>query len=166
MKVAILGARDRSSLKDRFDSEDIKDGTVNQAMKDVVQRRDKALLTRIIDGLVQKYGRNLTIISVGCDDGIGFLIKEMCMQQGIWFAEVSIHFHGDRRPKPEYTKFYLGRNATVVELADVFFLLQSRNKQSVIDDVVERLKATKSTQPYSIMDEDGNFIETTMESLW
>src|SRR2546430_1353814 len=101
MKVAIMGARDRSSLKDWYDSTDIKDGTVTTEMKDVVQRKDRELLVRIVDGLIERYGRNMTVISVGCDDGIGFLIKEICMNKEIRFVEVSIHFHGERRSKPE-----------------------------------------------------------------
>src|SRR5207302_8418188 len=109
-------------------------------IKNVIQRKDKELLKRIVDALIGIYSRNMTMISVGCDDGIEFLVKEICKNKEIRFVEVSIHFHGERRSKQEYTQFYLARNATVMELADVFLLLPSKNKQSVSDDIVDRIK--------------------------
>lgn len=166
MNVAIVGARDRSSLKDRFDSKDLKNGKVPKDDIDRVLWKDRELIERVIDNLIKKFGFTTAIITVGCDDGIGMIVKETAIAKKVGFVEVSVHFHGEKRPRPDYTKFYLARNATILELAEIAVILSSpTGKQSVIDGIVERIKKDSLPQTFAVIDDGGLIVEKNTEDL-
>jgi len=161
--VAIVGARDRSSLKARFSTEDLKTGRIREDIREDVLRKDSEIVGEVISKIHEKYGYNMTVVSFGCDDGVGFITKRIATQKKLSFVEISIHFSGERKPKSERTKYFMARTATVIEVMDAAVLLPSNYRYSTCDDILDRLKKNNIRTPYVIFDEDGAVRESTFD---
>ena len=155
MFVAIVGARNRSSTE-------YAGAVLTDAMKQNIQATDRDLLVGYITKLHERYRSSLGIMSFGCDDGIGHLAKEICMKKEIKFAEIFWYFHGSARwHKAETPKIHISRNAAVLEIADGFLVFPNENRNSVVEDLINRLSKLATVndddaRPYAVIDVKGN----------
>lgn len=164
--VAIVGDRKRSCLKDHLDFTTLTTKDARQIMEDLMVRmmqedthigqlmrkhmlKDYQLVDRILGKLLSKYGGNLSVISIGCDDGIGAIVKAICIGKGVRFVELTCHFWDNmyRRSRAEYMQFYQARNAFLDELGDEFHLLVNDSRHSMVENLLERINATSPTRP-------------------
>lgn len=163
MTAAVVGARERASIKgpgsDRY----------SQHEKDLIQHEDKEFLRVLLNVLKVKHGTTLSVVSFGCDDGVGALTKEICTKEHtpqIQFAEVIWYFHGASRDKQEYAKYYVARNAAILEITDIFFLLVNKRRNSMIEDIIARLEdhkdSTTQDRPFMVIDEAMRVVKSSI----
>lgn len=166
MIVAVLGARERSSVK--------RPGAVEMSEDErkKISTIDKPLVDLVLTSLITKFGDTLSIVSYGCDDGVGLLVKDRCTneKEPIQFAEVIWYFHGDSRSKMAYQKFYVARNACVAEIADMFVLLVNHRRQSMLEDLIRRLDdmavgPNVEIRPFICIDETNKVVRTNMKNI-
>lgn len=116
----------------------------------------QALIESIIAPRKEFYGQTLSVSSIGCDVGFGKATKEYCEEQGVKFFEFVVYFNGPRS-KEEYTYAYLARHAALMEVGDEFHITVSQTRQSTVEDLVERVRA--SGKLYVLYDELNNVLE-------
>jgi hypothetical protein len=104
------------------------------------------------------YGNDLNVISISCDVGFGKDLKAYCEERGIKFLEFVVYFNGPRS-KPEYAAAYNARHASLLEIGEEFHVITSRNRQSNVEDIIDRLRLTK--KPYAIYNEETEVIESS-----
>ena len=170
MIVAIIGSRKRSTIKGnpKFQTLEkdaqkllVKDGPrLIDVCRNEYNLADVDVLEKLVSRLKQTYKNGLSIVSVGCDDGIGLMTRAVCTQQRIYFTEISCLFSAEKNRAPsEYAKFYTSRNASIVEVADEFYLLKAdKEERGVVDDLEKRLRALEEkdeSRPFYIIQEDG-----------
>lgn len=166
MTIAVVGARERSSIKGPGM------GSLSEEDKASIASTDKILVNTILGNLQKKFGSSLEIVSYGCDDGIGLLVKDRCVgidiliDVPIQFAEIIWYFHGNSRVKAAYAKFYVARNSAIAEIADMFILLINRRRQSMLEDLIQRIdnmEKNGESRPYVCIDEHNKIVKTNMD---
>ena len=183
MIVTIAPARERSSIK--FPGSE----NLTREEKTKILQADKRFVEILIQALIAKFGLDLSIVSFGCDDGTGLLVKSVCLgienpldliekpEEGkprkkmkfnpiCKFQELVWYFHGTGRVTADYVKFYLARNATVTEITDIFVLLTNKKVQSMPEDILDRILKiehdTGESRPYMAIDESFRISRTNM----
>jgi len=161
--TCLVGARRRSNAR------------VNPNDKKV-QDDDRFLITEIISSLKKKHS-DLFVISYACDNGVGKITKDICGELGIKFGEIVWYFHGDARWEPSETAVaYLKRNATALEMGDIFIILAETpekdflKRKGMVEDLVDRLKQKvvvneNEARPYVVLDESGSILEGFKQNI-
>src|SRR5260221_11023846 len=105
MRIAIIGARSRTSMS------------------------DTQLVNSIVDSCQEKYS-NLIVIVSSCDKGVGKVIKSRNVNPhasgSYQFDMIELqmkHYLQHELPQAEFTGHWIALNSTIVELGDVFHLL-------------------------------------------
>jgi hypothetical protein len=158
--VTFVGARKRSSIRERNALEHIEE----------IQKDDRFLVSSILIGLVNRF-HEIHVVSYACDDGIGKIVKEVCLEKRIKFGEIVWYFHGENRWEPDETsRAYLTRNATAEEIGDIFIILAKSSdsfmdrRKGIVEDLVDRLRKRADlndddSRPYVVLSEDGSVLE-------
>ncbi len=166
--AVIVGARKRSGTKN------VKDLDLAKAQRQ--QDTDRFFLNSCITNLVNRYHNELCILTYACDDGVGKMVKEICLSREIKCGENIWYFHGTRRwDQNESGKCYLARTATMIEIGDLFVVMTDKDRIGLVEDLVQRLQKLRTLEeygkptdlqarPYIIIDEDGGTIEEFKKS--
>lgn len=172
MKVVIIGARSRSCVKYREDFNKA-NRTPEYLFAELrrIHTPDSELIDRIVAKLQAKYRSTLILMTTGCDDGVGAIVKSATINNKIRFVELSCHFfnnHGvSNNSRAEYMQFYSARNAFFDEIGDEYFFLVNDTRNSIVENLYERVLITSANRPnvrpYTIYAEDGKIIETNRQ---
>lgn len=155
MIVAVIaGSRKRSSTR----------GVDDPKVKGDIQKDDMFLVNQLLSNLANRYKGDLRVLACACDDGIGLIVKNLCVERQIRVAEMVWYFHGVKWETTESSKMYLGRSPALLELGDVFAILIDEQRQGVAEDLLSRLRNVKDMEdgcdrPYVVLDERGRVIE-------
>jgi hypothetical protein len=118
MNVVIVGARERR------DSEE-----------------DKQAVEQLLQGLVEQHGTRLHVLSVGCDKGVGKVVREYCIKSKIIFVEVRIKFEGEDIPRGFFAHMFLARNLCLTAVGDEYYIYTGPNENGIIEALVEPAKS-------------------------
>jgi hypothetical protein len=119
MNVVIMGARER----------------VNRADESPLQK-DKEIIEELIKKLSAQYGRRLNVASVGCDKGIGRVVREFCMANGIVFVEIRMKLEGKDIPRTFFVHVFQARNPALVALGDEFYIFKGPNENGIVESII------------------------------
>lgn len=162
MIISVVGARDRSSIKNNprykgMERDKLRDFMKSLAMLDELEYELKYpdvifLRRKLIPDLQKMYGDSVSVVTIGCDDGIGAIVKQICIERHIYFTEISCLFVGQEgRPRYEPSKFYLARNAALFEVSDEFHILANEQNNGMAGDLFTRVSKTENrTRPYRL----------------
>jgi hypothetical protein len=118
MNVVIVGARERMQI----------DG---QPLD-----KDKEAIESLIKKLAQQYGRSLNMISVGCDKGIGKIVRDFCIANSIIFVENRMKLEGKDIPRSFFVHVFQARNAALVALGDEFYVFKGPNENGIVEGII------------------------------
>lgn len=120
MNVVIVGARERTNPADE-----------SPLAKDIEQ------VEALIRKLAGQYGRSLNVISVGCDKGIGKIVREFCMANGIIFVENRMKLEGKDIPRSFFVHVFQARNPALVALGDEFYVFKGPNENGIVEGIID-----------------------------
>jgi hypothetical protein len=178
MKVVIFGARERSSVKKlvelgrlplntEAEKAQLKDWVFFQNAAEKHFPADVAAVDALIGRLQERYRSHLVIVTAGCDDGIGYLVKISANRRRIRRVEISSHFYTypeTPNARGEYLQFYLARNAFMDEVGDEFHFFVTNNRHSIAEDLYGRVTAKTmarpNIRPFTVYNESNEIIET------
>jgi hypothetical protein len=130
---------------------------------------DVSHLKALLSDLKEKYGQALTVVGLGADRNFGLLVRMLCEQMQIGFAEYLVLFN-KCVPKHRYFDFFFARHAALMDLAltpgeaEVYYHVYiNKSRLSDIEDLVTRLK--ESTLPYRIYSESNEVLEAREHAL-
>jgi hypothetical protein len=119
MNVVIVGARERSNPADGSPLE-----------KDIVA------VEELVKKLSAQYGRRLNVISVGCDKGIGKIVRDFCIANGIIFVENRMKLEGKDIPRSFFVHVFQARNPALVALGDEFYVFKGPNENGIVEGII------------------------------
>jgi hypothetical protein len=103
--------------------------------------QDKDTITELLRALVSQHSKTrLNVVSAGCDRGIGKLVRDLCMQNKIIFAEVRIKFEGEEIPRHFFIQSFLARNRALHDLGDEFYVFRGPNPNGIVEALIEPAK--------------------------
>lgn len=168
MLIVLVGARDRSSVKKQYTGEEEEFEELKPEEIATIQKADKDFIRTILVKMKDRIGMRLCVVSYGCDDGVGLIVRDLCEELKIKFAEANWYFHRKDRSKIDYTKFYIARNASVMEIGDMFYLFVNKRRNSTVEDLLKRILEIKQfkgeDRPYVLYDEGCKVINTNMDA--
>lgn len=116
---------------------------------------------RVVEALVlgrQTELKDLMVFSIGCDVGIGGMVKSCCLANKIPFAELSMHY-SDQVTAAWREAGNLSRHSALISIGEEIHIFVSDNRMSDIEDLADL--AQKSGIPTSIYGRYGKCIEKT-----
>ena len=113
MNIVIVGARERKETQD-----------------------DKETAQNLIIALLQQYRSQLHILSVGCDKGIGKIVRDFCIEQKITFVEVRMKFEGEDIPRSFFAHMFLARNYALTAVGDEYYIFKGPNENGIIESII------------------------------
>jgi hypothetical protein len=119
MNVVIVGARERIN---RVDESPLP--------------KDKEIIEALIKKLSAQYGRSLNMVSVGCDKGIGRIVRDFCMANSIVFVEVRMKLEGKDIPRSFFVHVFQARNPALVALGDEFYIFKGPNENGIVESII------------------------------
>lgn len=119
MNVVIVGARER----------------VNQTDESPLEK-DKETVEVLIKDLSRRYGRSLNVISIGCDKGIGKIVREFCIANSIIFVENRMKLEGKDIPRSFFVHVFQARNPALVALGDEFYIFKGQNENGIVEGII------------------------------
>lgn len=101
---------------------------------------DADTLGKLFTQLTNKFGRNYIVATMGCDVGIGELIRSTCINRQIPWLEYACHF------SPILNQLYhevaiMTRHAALIEFGETFYAFAGSSLMTSVEDLVERVKA-------------------------
>ncbi len=102
---------------------------------------DAAHVRNLVENESVKPGDKPVFVSIGCDMGIGKVVKDTCALLGMPFVEMSCMFHqfGEASSLGAHVQAYLSRNAAIYALCQVFYLFVRNTRHGIIEDLVSTL---------------------------
>ncbi len=135
MNCVIVGARERRELS-----------------------KDKEVVIDLLKALVTQHSRTrLNIVSAGCDRGVGKLVRDLCMENKIIFAEVRVKFEGEEIPRHFFIQSFLARNRTLQDLGDEFYVFRGPNPNGIVEALIEPAKQKVGESRVHIYEEPPEF---------
>jgi hypothetical protein len=119
MNVVIVGARERMNPRD---------GTPWE--------KDKETIEALIKKLAGQFGRSLNLISVGCDKGIGKIVRDFCIANSIIFVENRMKLEGKDIPRSFFVHIFQARNSALVALGDEFYIFKGPNENGIVEHII------------------------------
>ena len=119
MNVVIVGARERMNTADESPL-----------------AKDKETIEALIKKLSAQYGRNLHVLSVGCDKGIGKIVRDFCMANSIIFVENRMKLEGKDIPRSFFVHAFQARNPALVALGDEFYIFKGPNENGIVEGII------------------------------
>lgn len=119
VNVVIVGARERVA-----------------DMEGTPLEKDKEKVEALIRKLAGLYGRSLNVISVGCDKGVGKLVRDFCIQNGIIFVENRMKLEGKDIPRSFFVHVFQARNPALVALGDEFYIFKGPNENGIVENII------------------------------
>lgn len=119
MNVVIVGARERA-----------KDETGTPLDK------DRVTIESLMKKLMGLYGGNLKVISIGCDKGVGKVVREFCLANGVIFVENRMRLEGKDIPRSFFVHVFQARNPALVALGDEFYIFKGPNENGIVENII------------------------------
>lgn len=104
-----------------------------------VRDEDKEPIVSLIGDLKAKY-KPLTVISVGCDLGVGALVQKIVHDSKVDFMEFRLHTFGKHFTREELNAAYAARNQSVIELANEFHLFSGGRMSKLLETMAREAK--------------------------
>lgn len=131
MNVVIVGARERRETEE-----------------------DKEQVGQLLQGLIKQYSSQLNVLSVGCDKGVGKLVREFCIQSKIVFAEVRIKFEGEDIKRQFFAHMFLARNKALLEVGDEYYVFKGPNPNGIIEALIDPARLRVGTGRVKVFEFD------------
>ena len=104
------------------------------------------LVESLIAALKARYS-DLVIISAACENGIGKFVRDRCISNksnaDVSFVEISLHVWA-RLERSKLAQVYMGRNASLLELGDEFYIISNGKRTGHIADLITRVRGGKA----------------------
>lgn len=142
-----------------------------QANVRTASRRDRDVVHGILAKLKTRHGDELVVCSVGCDAGIGSIVRYACchllrirfvearaafpMQQNAVGVPVPVFEFG----KDEKEHMLRARNAMLAEIGREYFIFVADSRESAMEDLVQRVKT--AGLPFVLYDEANNILDAS-----
>lgn len=98
--------------------------------------KDKEQVESLIKKLSVQYGRSLNVISVGCDKGIGKIVRDFCIANSIIFVENRMKLEGKDIPRSFFVHVFQARNPALVALGDEFYVFKGPNENGIVEGII------------------------------
>lgn len=98
--------------------------------------KDKEQVELLLKELSKKYGRSLNVISVGCDKGIGKIVRDFCIANSIIFVENRMKLEGKDIPRSFFVHVFQARNPALVALGDEFYIFKGPNENGIVEGII------------------------------
>jgi hypothetical protein len=116
---------------------------------------DKKKTEEILTALVAQHGTRLNVISVGCDKGIGKLVRDFCMGNKVRFAEVRVKFEGEEIPRGFFAHMFLARNESLLAVGDEFYIFKGPNSYGIVEEIIPRAQERVGQSRVKIYDPEN-----------
>jgi len=143
-RLVIVGSRHRGWK----DNTPVRDQTGSETDRTFIEELLRRRHAECPDGIL--------VLSIGCDAGFGFMVRDIATALGIPFVEYFSKFTG-HIPKIQYEFIHLGRHAALVDVGEEFHVFITQSRFSNIEDLVVRLALDKLDA--KIYDEECNEID-------
>ncbi len=123
---------------------------------------DAEVIRKLIEDEIPKPGPIPVFVSVGCDMGIGKLVKTICAEHALPFCESSCIFHDfdTALRRGAHVDAYLARNMSIYHLCQMFHLFVRDSRQGIIENLVGLLDANPKEYAVVIYDENNTIVQT------
>jgi hypothetical protein len=122
-------------------------------------REDKEQVLALLEELKSQFS-DLTIISGACKSGIGYFVRERCIQNknnpDLGFVEYDIK-PWTRLNEARLAQVFMSRNPGLIEIGEIFHILTSGKKTGHIPDLINRVR--KRGLPLAIHYPDGSIVK-------
>lgn len=98
--------------------------------------KDKEHVEALLDRLVQQHGSGLHVVSVGCDKGVGKVVREYCMSNAVKFVEVRVKFEGEQIERSFFAHMFLARNMTLLAVGDEYHIYRGPNENGIVEGLI------------------------------
>lgn len=119
---------------------------------------NSALIDAVLRPRQEFYHEDLNVVSISCDVGFGKDLKIYCEEHGIKFLEFVVYFNGPRL-RSEYSAAYSARHAALLEIGHEYHMVTTKNRQSNVEDIIERVKQRTPLASYCVYGEQGEVLE-------
>jgi hypothetical protein len=143
-RIVIVGSRHRG-WKDNIPVRD-----------QIGSETDREFITGLLKQRHADIPDGILVLSIGCDAGFGYMVRDITTALGIPFVEYFSKFTG-HIPKIQYEYIHLGRHAALADVGEEFHVFITRSRFSNIEDLVVRLQIAKAD--VDVYDEECNVIE-------
>ncbi len=123
---------------------------------------DAEVIRELIETEIPKAGPLPVFLSVGCDMGIGKIVKDTCREFSLPFCEASMIFHDFEAalPRGGHVEAYLSRNLSIYNLCQMFHLFVRDSRQGIIENLVGLLADNPKEYAVIVYDETNTIVET------
>ena len=107
---------------------------------------DRKLVSDLIDGLAEKYSSCL-FVTTAHSEGVGKYVREKCLERNVrneykyQLAVVNVQLFVSKRSREEVAAIYQTRNATLLELGDVYYYLASDSRTGMMETLINSAEA-------------------------
>lgn len=123
---------------------------------------DAEVVRQLIEVEIPKPGPMPVFVSVGCDMGIGKLVKTICAEHHLPFCEMSCIFHDFETAlrRGGHVDAYLARNLSIYNLCQMFHLFVRDHRQGIIENLVRLLADNPKEYAVVLYDESNTVVQT------
>ncbi len=124
-------------------------GAHNRASKD-----DRKLVSDLIDALAAKYS-SCMFVTTAHSEGVGKYVREKCLEKNVrneykyQLAVVNVQLFVSKRSREEVAAIYQTRNATLLELGDIYYYLASDSRSGMMETLIT--SAQELGRPVTVM---------------
>jgi len=123
---------------------------------------DEEIIRKLIEDEIPKPGPIPVFVSVGCDMGIGKIVKTICAEHALPFCESSCIFHdfNSALRRGAHVDAYLARNMSIYHLCQIFHLFVRDSRQGIIENLVGLLEQNPKEYAVVIYNEGNDIVQT------
>lgn len=115
---------------------------------------DKEVVIELLQDMVKKHSTRLHILSVGCDKGIGKVVRDYCLQNKVVFVEVRVKLEGEEIPRVFFAHMFLARNSALLEVGDEYHIFKGPNPNGIIEALISPAKNRVGDARVKVYDEE------------
>lgn len=131
--------------------------------KDQLKREQDIQTARdLLFMLSSQHGGNLVIASVGCDVGMGLVMRDVCSLSNVKHVEFMARSNRTLS-LDEYATMHLARNVSLLAMGHEFHLFLSTGRSSFMEDLVVQVRA--SGKHFSLYNEDNEVTESNIYAV-
>lgn len=132
VNVVIVGARERKETQE-----------------------DRQQVEELIKNLITQHNTRLHILSVGCDKGVGKVVRDFCIENKVIFVEVRMKFEGEDIPRAFFAHMFLARNNSLLAVGDEYYVFKGPNENGIIESIIPQAVEKVGQERVRIFDVEG-----------
>jgi hypothetical protein len=98
--------------------------------------KDKQTIDELMETLIKQHSSRLHVLSVGCDKGIGKLVRDYCIKNKVVFVEVRMKFEGEDIPRAFFAHMFMARNNSLSAVGDEYWVFKGPNENGIVESII------------------------------